>query len=270
MPSRQTLAEFERIVNIIEKLRSPSGCPWDRRQTRPDVARYVLDEACEVIDAIDEESPEHLKEELGDLLFQIFFLARMAEEEGAYHIGDVMAAASEKMIRRHPHVFGDARADTVEKVRENWEEIKRRERQGQPRPHSVLERVPRSLPALDRAFKITEKAARVGFDWNSIDGVIDKVEEELRELETALAENDAEKTGEELGDLLFSVVNLCRHAHVDPDRALRGATRKFTDRFTFIEERLSAEGKTPESSAMAEMDRLWELSKTTGKGNNNP
>ncbi len=270
MPSRRTLAEFELIVNIIEKLRSPSGCPWDRRQTRPDVARYVMDEACEVIDAIDEESPEHLKEELGDLLFQIFFLARMAEEEGSYHIGDVMAAASEKMIRRHPHVFGDARADTVEKVRENWEEIKRRERQDQPRPRSALEGVPRSLPALNRAFKITEKAAKVGFDWDSIDGVIDKVEEELQELKTSLAGNNAGKTAEELGDLLFSVVNLCRHAYVDPDRTLRGATRKFTDRFTFVEEHLFAEGKTPESSDMADMDRLWELSKTTEKGKNNP
>lgn len=264
MTSR-TLSEFERIQEIMARLRSPDGCLWDRRQTMADLARYLMDEACEVLDAIDEGSPAHLKEELGDLFFQILFMARIADEEGTFDMADVMAGIADKMIRRHPHVFGSLRVDTVSDIRENWESIKRRERKDRNDDESFFKSVPRSLPSLTRAVKITRKAARAGFDWSDMNGVIEKIREELDELVGSLSKQDDRGTEEELGDLLFSVVNLCRHAGVDPDRALRGSIRKFTDRFSFIVNHLARENKTPESATMDDMDRLWELSKKNCK-----
>lgn len=258
-------SELDRLLDILERLRSPEGCPWDRAQTRGDIAAYLMDEACEVIDAIHEGSSDDLKEELGDLLFQILFLARMAEEDGLYDVGDVMAAIAEKMIRRHPHVFGTVSANTIEDIRENWEAIKRREKGDRDKNQSVLQGVPRSLPALNRAMKITKKAARAGFDWPSIDGVIDKVIEEMQELQQSISEENREGVEEELGDLFFSLVNLCRHADVDPDRALRKSTEKFTRRFLFMERAVSREGQPLESATMDEMDRLWELCKKVSK-----
>ncbi len=263
-------SELDRLLDILERLRSPEGCPWDRAQTRGDIAAYLMDEACEVIDAIHEGSPEDLKEELGDLFFQILFLARMAEEDGQYDMEEIMTAIAEKMIRRHPHVFGTVSANTVEDIRENWEAIKRREKDDRDKNQSILQGVPRSLPALSRAMKITKKAARAGFDWPSIDGVIDKVTEEMQELQQSLSEENCEGVEEELGDLLFSMVNLCRHAGVDPDRALRRSTEKFSRRFLFMERAVFREGKSLESATMDEMDRFWELSKRVSKTGDAP
>lgn len=263
--TNRTLSEFERIQEIMARLRSPDGCLWDRRQTMVDLARYLMDEACEVLDAIDEGSPAHLQEELGDLFFQILFMARIAEEEGTFDMADVMGGIADKMIRRHPHVFGSLRVDGVSDIRENWESIKRRERKDRNDEESFFQGVPRSLPPLTRAMKITRKAARAGFDWSDMNGVIEKIREELDELVGSLSKQDDRGTEEELGDLLFSVVNLCRHAGVDPDRALRGSIRKFTGRFSFIVNHLARENKTPESATMDDMDRLWELSKKNGK-----
>ncbi|MCK9229541.1 MAG: nucleoside triphosphate pyrophosphohydrolase [Syntrophales bacterium] len=264
MTTSRTLMAFERIQGIMARLRSPEGCLWDRRQTMADLGGYLMDEACEVLDAIDEGSPDHLKEELGDLFFQIIFIARIAEEEGAFDMADVMVGIGDKMIRRHPHVFDSLKADTVSAIRENWEAIKRREGRGRGDRESFFESVPRSLPPLRRALKITDKAARVGFDWSDRDGVIDTIREELDELGASLSDRDARGIEEELGDLLFSLVNLCRHARVDPDRALRGSIRKFEDRFSFIVDRLARENKTPETATMDDMERLWKLSKENG------
>lgn len=263
MTSR-TLSAFDRIQGIMKRLRSPEGCLWDRRQTMADLGGYLMDEACEVLDAVDEGSPDHLKEELGDLFFQIVFMARIAEEEGAFDMADVMDGIADKMIRRHPHVFESSTLETVSAIRENWEAIKLLEGRDREERESFFRGVPRSLPPLRRALKITGKAARVGFDWSDSRGVIEKIQEELDELVSSLSNRDARGIEEELGDLLFSMVNLCRHAGVDPDRALRGSIRKFEDRFSFIIEHLARENKTLESATMDDMDRLWELSKKNG------
>jgi tetrapyrrole methylase family protein/MazG family protein len=255
--SLQELKNLQVLLEIIRTLRSPAGCPWDIRQTRADMAKYLLDEACEVIDAIDGGSADALKEELGDLLFQILFLAVMAEERGEFTLSDVMAAIGEKMIRRHPHVFGDRTVRDVAEVKANWQAIKRDiEKKGSS--GGLLNGIPRSLPALIRAQKMAEAAATVGFDWDRTDAVMLKVEEELSELRVALQEGRRQRIREELGDLLFTLVNVCRFQNVDADEALRQANRKFAARFACVEQKLAAAGKTPEQASLAEMDALWE------------
>jgi tetrapyrrole methylase family protein/MazG family protein len=254
-------SELERLLEIIARLRSPDGCAWDRTRTPLDVNRYLVEEAYETVDAVIEGSPDHIKEELGDLLFQILFLAHMFEEADEFDIAQVMSGISEKMIRRHPHVFGTTKAESVESIRRNWEEIKKRERGDGYRPESVLEDIPRSLPPMVKARKIGEKAARAGFDWDSIEGVLDKVEEEINEFKAALLKHDAAHIEEEFGDLLFSMINLSRFAAVDPDRALLKSIAKFAKRYTFIEAELKKAGKDPQDAPMEEMNRLWNLSK---------
>ncbi|MBA4396510.1 MAG: nucleoside triphosphate pyrophosphohydrolase [Syntrophus sp. (in: bacteria)] len=242
---------------MIRALRSPAGCPWDRQQTRADMAKYLMDEVCEVIDAIDSGSVSSLKEELGDLLFQILFLTVMAEEQGEFMLSDVMAAVGEKMVRRHPHVFGDLMVRDVEHVKANWQAIKR----DIERKHAsggILDGIPRSTSALIRAQKMTETAATVGFDWERTDGVMLKLEEELRELRAAMRDGGQQKIREELGDVLFTLVNLSRFLKVSADEALRHANRKFAERFACMEQKLAAAGKTPLQASLAEMDALWD------------
>ena len=263
-PAHRATVELERLIGIVAHLRSPEGCLWDRSQTPQDVGRYVIDEAYEVLDAIAEGSPDHIKEELGDLLFQVLFVARMSEESGEFDIAQVIADISEKMIRRHPHVFGNKKADSVDAIKKTWEEIKARERKGQAPQKSIFQNIPRSLPPLLRARKVTEKASKVGFDWHSIDGVLEKLDEEMREFRKALITQDRNETEAELGDLLFSMVNLSRFVCVDPDRALTRSIAKFLQRFSFIESALREMGKTPQDATMEEMDHLWDLSKTEG------
>lgn len=257
----QTEPQLQRIMDIIRRLRAPDGCPWDRVQTNADLAGYLIEEAYEVIDAIDAGSPDALREELGDLLFHILFLACIAEEEGKFNMADVMAEIAEKMTRRHPHVFGETAVSSVQDVRDNWEEIKKGEYRRKGESPGVLDRIPRSLPALMKAQEMGRKAARVGFDWNRTEDVIIKVEEEIAELRQAVKEDRPEGIREEIGDILFTIVNLCRFTGVDAEGALQSTNRKFAARFAYVEEKLGENGRTASGASMEEMDRLWEESK---------
>jgi MazG family protein len=253
--------KFLELIEIITRLRGPDGCPWDRAQKKGDIGRYLIEEAYEVLEALEKASPENIKEELGDLLFQILFLARMAEEAGEFNITEVLSGITEKMIRRHPHVFGDATIDNVEDVRTNWDRIKADVEHKRQNGSRLCDGIPRSLSTLARAQRITARAAEAGFDWPDTAGVLDKVEEELVEFRAALKAEDPERMKEEAGDLLFTLVNLCRFAKVDAETALRSSLRKFIDRFSHIERELAARGKTPKGSSQAEMDRIWEEAK---------
>jgi tetrapyrrole methylase family protein/MazG family protein len=253
--------KFRELLDLIVRLRSADGCPWDRSRTPADMAGYLIDEAYEVLEAIDGGMSPALKEELGDLLFQILFIARMSEEAGDFDIAAVLDAIGEKMIRRHPHVFGDVRADSVDAVRANWEQIKReQEHKGSDKPR-LCDGIPRSLSALAKAQRITARASEVGFDWSDTVGVLKKVDEELSEFRDALAKGNRKAMGEEAGDLLFTLVNLCRFAGVDAESALRISLGKFTHRFAHIEQELARQGKTPADATFAEMDRLWNEAK---------
>ncbi len=255
-------APIERLKSIMVRLRDPvGGCPWDVEQTFATIAPYTLEEAYEVADAIDRGDFDDLRSELGDLLFQVIFHARMAEEKGLFAFDDVAAAIADKLERRHPHVFAEevARPDGAsQKLR--WEDIKAAER-AEKAQHGVLDDVPVGLPALHRAAKLTKRAARVGFDWPSTDEVFAKLEEEIAELKAEIAAGDARKAAEEMGDLLFVVANLARKLGVEPEDALRGANAKFVRRFHFIEAELAKGGRTPDQSDLAEMDALWDAAK---------
>jgi tetrapyrrole methylase family protein / MazG family protein len=253
--------KFHELLDLITRLRSPDGCPWDRSRTQTDMAGYLIEEAYEVLEAIHGGTPSAVMEELGDLLFQILFIARMAEEAGEFDIAAVLAAIMEKMIRRHPHVFGDTRAESVDAVRANWERIKREQEHKGADKATLFDGIPRSLSTLTKAQLITARASEVGFDWSDTGEVLKKVEEELSEFGDALGNNDRKAMGEEAGDLLFTLVNLCRFAGVDAEAALRISLGKFTGRFAYIERGLAAEGKTPADSTLTEMDRLWNEAK---------
>ena len=244
-------------MDIIQKLRSPEGCLWDRQQRKEDVARYLMDEAYEVIDAIESGCTEALKEEMGDLLFQIFFIAQISEEEGGFGISDVMEGVTEKMIRRHPHVFGNTKVNNIAEIRSNWEEIKKHAEERGKDNCRILDGVPRSMPALLKAQKITEKASKVGFDWEKADDVLIKIEEEMNEFKTALKSGSHENIKAEIGDLFLSLVNLCRFVDVNAEDSLRTATEKFIYRFQYIEDKLAATGKKPMEASLKEMDDLW-------------
>ena len=256
------MTPIDRLNAIMVRLRDPDGgCPCDLEQTFATIAPYTLEEAYEVADAIERGDWDDLKGELGDLLFQVVFHARMAEERGLFGFDDVAAAIADKLERRHPHVFGDeaAKADgAAQKAR--WEDIKAAERKAKAQ-HGVLDDVPVGLPALARAAKLPKRAARVGFDWPSTDEVFDKFVEEVAELRAEIAAGDVEKAREEIGDLLFVLANLARKLGVEPEDALRGTNAKFVRRFAFIEAELAKDGRTPEQSDLAEMDRLWDAAK---------
>ena len=257
-PPSPDLPPLERLLEIMARLRDPNGgCPWDQAQTFATIAPYTVEEAYEVADAIERGDLDHLKEELGDLLLQVVFHARMADEQGAFAFNDVAAAIADKMIRRHPHVFAEETYRDLADQVAGWEAIKAQERAKKNAAASLLDDVPAGLPGLTRAVKLTKRAARVGFDWPSTVEVLDKLREELGELEDEIAEADANKMREELGDLLFVCANLARKLDVDPEDAIRGANAKFVRRFAYIEKRLAETGSTPEQSNLAEMDALW-------------
>ncbi|MGN8898153.1 nucleoside triphosphate pyrophosphohydrolase [Flavonifractor sp. HCP28S3_F3] len=247
--------DLEEIVRI---LRAPGGCPWDAEQTHQSIRRNFLEEAYEAAEAIDEESPEHLKEELGDVLLQVVFHARMEQEEGRFDLDDVADGVCKKLIYRHPHVFGDVSVSGTGEVLSNWEELKRKEK-GQATNTDALESVARSLPALWRAEKVQKKAKKAGFDWPDVSGALDKLSEELEELKTAAAEGT--NVAEELGDLLFSAVNVSRFLKVDCEDALNQATDKFIDRFRKVEAQAGDRPMT--EMTLAELDQLWERAKET-------
>jgi ATP diphosphatase len=264
-PSR----DINRLNAIMAALRTPeSGCSWDLEQTFATIVPYTLEEAYEVADAIERGDVADLREELGDLLLQVVFHARMAEEEDQFDFGDVVEAITRKLIRRHPHVFGDARDLTSDEVKALWGRIKAEEKReraearraaGRPAEEATgaLAGVPLALPALTRALKLQQKAGKVGFDWNDPRAVLAKLREEIDEVEAELDANDAERVAGEVGDLLFAVANLARHLKVDPETALRGANAKFERRFAHIEARLGEAGRTPADATLDEMEALW-------------
>ena len=256
--------EFSRLVDIMARLRAPGGCPWDRAQSREDLKPYLVEETYEVLDAIEQGDPAMLQEELGDLLLQVIFHAEIAQEEGTFTIEDVCRAINEKLVRRHPHVFGEVKADTPEQVLKNWEAIKteeKAEKAGPAEAQGVLSGVPKVLPALLKAYRLQQKAARVGFDWEERRQVEDKVREEWAEVNEAVAEGDKEHVREELGDFLFALVNLSRFLEVDPEDALQLANAKFMRRFQGIEAEAKAQGRDIHGMNLGEMDELWNLIK---------
>ena len=255
-----------RLLEIMDRLRDPvGGCAWDLEQTFATIAPYTVEEAYEVADAIERNDLKDLKEELGDLLFQVAFHARMAKEQGAFDFADVATAISDKMIRRHPHVFGDESHRTAGEQTVAWEVLKQQERAGKER-HGILDDVPVGLPALTRAVKLSKRAARVGFVWPSVNEVLDKLDEEVAELKAEVAGGDIEKLRGELGDVLFVIANLARTLDIEPEDALRATNAKFVRRFGYIETALAERGKTPEMSDLAEMDALWDEAKAAEKG----
>lgn len=257
---------FERLLEVMAELRGPAGCPWDRQQTRVTLKPYLIEEAYEVLEAIESDDPQALREELGDLLFQVIFHCRLAEELGEFTMADLLGQLIDKMVRRHPHVFGDAAVATAGEALAQWERIKRRESQEAGRPRSVVDGVPRALPALVRAQRIQAKAARVRFDWPDAPAAWAKVEEEVREAAREVAGGDVPRIREELGDVLFSVVNVARLAEIDAEDALREATEKFRRRFAAMEADLVAQGKSVETVSEDEMERSWERAKSREEG----
>jgi ATP diphosphatase len=267
-PSR----DIAKLIEIMAALRTPgSGCPWDLEQNFRTIAPYTLEEAYEVVDAIEREDAEQLREELGDLLLQVVFHARMAQELGTFEFGDVVEAITEKLIRRHPHVFADEQGKTAQAVKGLWGRIKAQEKAdkaakgGQQPPEGAVAGVPVALPALTRALKLQDKAGQVGFDWNDPRAVLAKIREEADEIEAALDQKQAGEAAAEVGDLLFAVVNLARHLGADPEAMLRATNLKFERRFASIERALAARGKTPSEATLEEMDRLWDEAKAAEK-----
>ncbi len=253
---------FEELIKVMKTLHGPGGCPWDNEQTHESLKPYLIEEAYEVIDAINSGADRQLIEELGDLLLQVIFHAQIADSQGRFNINDVINGIIEKLKRRHPHVFGDIRVEGSEQVLKNWEKIKRKEKREIKNGGSVLDGLPKNLPALIKARRIQEKVSRIGFDWAHTEDVILKIDEELRELKEANKKNDRAAIEEELGDLLFSVANLARFVSLCPEDALRKTIDKFQKRFQYIERELPKHGKKLEEASLEEMDKLWEEIKT--------
>ncbi|MDQ2070777.1 nucleoside triphosphate pyrophosphohydrolase [Natronospira bacteriovora] len=256
---------IDRLRHIMARLRGPGGCPWDQAQDFSTIAPYTIEEAYEVDDAIRRGDMGALRDELGDLLLQVVFHSRMAEEQGDFDFDAVANAIADKLWRRHPHVFGDASYASEEEQTADWEAMKARER-AQKGDHSALDDVPLALPALKRAAKLGKRASRVGFDWPDTRGVVDKIHEEVGEIEAEMAAGgDRRRLEEEIGDLLFAVTNLARYLKVDPEKALRGCNARFEERFRHVERRLNEQGRSTESADLDEMDALWDEAKQQGK-----
>lgn len=256
---REPGRQLERLRAIMHRLRAPGGCPWDAEQTHGSLVTNLIEEAYETVDAIQRCDMEHLEEELGDLLLQVIFHSELAEEAGRFNLDDVARGISEKLVRRHPHVFAESTAGTSDVVLQQWDEIKRGEKGTTDEPY--LHGIGKGLPALLRASKLQKKAAKVGFDWPTQTGVLTKIREEVLELEAAVDAQDLAAVDEELGDLLFSVVNLARFRKLDPEVVMAAANEKFERRFNDMEQRLKAKGKTLDQATASEMDDEWEAAK---------
>lgn len=250
----------EDLLEIVKILRAPGGCPWDAEQTHESIKKNLIEETYEVIEAINKQDKELLLEELGDLLLQVALHTEMEKETNTFNFDDVCNGISQKLIIRHPHVFGDVKAETTDEVLTNWDNIKRQTKQQKTTTESMLS-VPRELPALMRSSKIQSKAAKVGFDWDNIDGALEKVDEETKEVRDALKNGTKEDISEELGDLLFAVVNVTRFADVDAEEALTSATDKFLSRFSLVEKKAKEKGIDMKSSSIEELDLLWDEAK---------
>jgi len=264
VPTEKKMSEigiaFEELVDIVNRLRSPGGCPWDREQTLETVKPCVIEETYEVVDAIDAQDMDELRGELGDLLLQIVFQSQLAKEDASFDIKDVIEGISAKLIRRHPHVFGDAHVDTSGEVLHRWEQIKRTEK-GHKDRKSVLDGVPNQLPALMLAMEISKRARKVGFEWPDLQAVVEKMDEETAELKHELQTGNRQRISEEIGDLLFTIVNIARWTDVDPEDSLRAMTRRFSDRFKKMEQSAAAAGKTLNELSLDEMESLWQCAK---------
>ncbi|MFS0821033.1 nucleoside triphosphate pyrophosphohydrolase [Bacillus sp. 1P02SD] len=256
--------DFRSFRRIIAALRGPGGCPWDQKQTHESLKKYLLEEAYEVLDAIDSEDDAHLAEELGDVLLQVLLHAQIGEDEGMFTIDDVIRGISEKMIRRHPHVFGEVSADTAEEVVTNWEQIKRMEKGNALKEKSILDEVTKGLPGLMKAVQYQKKAAKVGFDWDAVEPMWDKVFEEIQEYKEAVTQKQKGEAVQEFGDILFALANIARFYKFDPEEALAMTNQKFARRFRFIEEELKTQGLKFEEQTLEQLDAIWEKAKQNG------
>jgi MazG family protein len=249
------------LKELVERLRGKDGCPWDQKQTPLDAKNYLIEEVYELLEAIDENNTDHICEELGDVLLLVMFVAQMFEEQNVFDIDQVATFCREKMVRRHPHVFGDARAKDAEAVLQRWHKIKHKEQQQSKATNHFLDSVPTSLPAMHRAFQLAERAARVGFDWPDRKAVEKKMDEEWWEFKSALLTDKTKEILSEMGDLMFSIINIARWCSIHPETALNDSIQKFIRRFNFIEKNLALKGKSLESASLEEMDALWDTAK---------
>ena len=252
---------FDKLVQIMARLRAPDGCPWDREQTHRSLKPYLIEEAYETLEALDSGDDKEIRAELGDLLLQIIFHSQLAAEEDRFTIDDVVNGICEKLIRRHTHVFGDVKATNQQEALNNWEKVKREERGGGESGASALDGVPTSMPALLRARRLQSKAKSVGFDWDSADGAFEKLDEEMAEFRAAFAAMDPKRLEDELGDIFFSLVNVSRFLKINPEEALTGSITKFINRFQYVEGEVAKSGKQLDAVGLEEMDRLWEEAK---------
>ena len=266
-----TGANFEKLIEIMSTLRGPNGCPWDKQQDFNSLKPMLVEEVYEVLEAVENEDFEGMSEELGDLLLHVVFHAQLGRESGRFDIDTVIGKISEKLVRRHPHVFGDQTASTPEEVIKNWEAIKAQEKAEKlknrtPEQRSLLEGIPSKLPAIHEAHQISSRAARVGFDWPDIDGIFEKLQEEVRELREVIStdgdEGKRDRLEDEIGDLLFVIVNIARYLKIDSESALKRANRKFKTRFQYMERQLAEQGKSLDQSSLEEMEALWQQAKT--------
>src|SRR5438132_1535672 len=255
---------FDDLAKLMTTLRGPDGCPWDRKQTLPSLKPFVIEESYEVIDAIDRDDRAALAEELGDFLLQAVFIAELTREEGSFDIYDAITAIHDKLVRRHPHVFADVEANDAEQVLVNWEKLKNEERKAENK--SVLAGVPRSLPALLKATRLTEKAARVGFDWRRTEDVFSKIDEEIGELREAISSGDEANVHDEIGDLLFTIANIARKLNVNAEEALQSTNRKFRRRFESMEASVREDGRNLDQLSLEQMDALWDAAKIAELG----
>ncbi len=256
--------EFDKLIDIVKKLRAPDGCPWDRKQTLYSLKDALIEETCELIDALDNKDIENIKEELGDVLLHVVFQSQTACEDGLFNIEDVICGINEKLIRRHPHVFKNEHYETAEQVKERWDEIKKEENKDKTAPDSILDKVPKSLPSLMQAEKLQKKASKYGFDWENPEQVFKKLQEELNELHDAYKEKNKEHISEELGDVIFVLSRLATHLDISADESLRKVNNKFRRRFGFIEKSLKETGRTLETTTVAEMEEKWQEAKRKG------
>ncbi|MFH0925892.1 MAG: nucleoside triphosphate pyrophosphohydrolase [bacterium] len=261
--NQKDITPLDTLVEIMSKLRGKEGCPWDLQQTRESLIPFLIEETYEVVEAISNANPEEIKEELGDLLFQVIFHTQIAKERSEFDINDTINYVTEKIIRRHPHVFADIKVKDAKEVLKNWEQIKQEEKRGKQKKEekSILSGLPRQMPALLKAHRLQEKVSRVGFDWDNLDQVFKKVDEELMEFKEAISKKGEMEIEEEFGDLLFSLVNVARYIHIDPELALNKTIDKFINRFHYIEENLTKQGKDLGKVSLEELDQLWEEGK---------
>ncbi len=259
---------FDKLVELMDRLRSPDGCPWDREQTRETLKPMLIEEAYEVLEALDSSEPDELCEELGDLLFQVIFHSRIAKERSEFDAYDVCRTVYEKMVNRHPHVFGDLSFESSEELLRNWEDIKAKEKEAAGKSQSkesLLDGMPEGLPTMYRTYQMTAKASRVGFDWPTLGGLRDKFLEEFGELDEALSDDDSERIREEVGDLVFVALNIARYLEVDPETALKGANEKFMQRFQAMERTLRQRGRLLKEVSLEEMENVWQEQKASSR-----